>query len=140
ISWLGGVPAGEFFFFQAEDGIRDFHVTGVQTCALPILHQQQPMQSHGFQGPGGGTDIAWVGGAHQHDTYVVGIHPEKPAASDPVRRAGSNGSKPRRLWFVVPDPYYRNRLAGMLSRPWRNRPWAWTRKRSLRTHSLLSDN
>src|SRR5690606_2503848 len=25
-------------FFQAEDGIRDFHVTGVQTCALPILH------------------------------------------------------------------------------------------------------
>src|SRR5690606_40995734 len=24
------------FFFQAEDDIRDFHVTGVQTCALPI--------------------------------------------------------------------------------------------------------
>src|SRR5690625_2365818 len=28
-----------FFFFQAEDGIRDGHVTGVQTCALPILEQ-----------------------------------------------------------------------------------------------------
>src|SRR5690606_40439178 len=27
-----------FFFFQAEDGIRDFHVTGVQTCALPIYN------------------------------------------------------------------------------------------------------
>src|SRR5256885_13113853 len=28
-----------FFFFQAEDGIRDYKVTGVQTCALPIsLH------------------------------------------------------------------------------------------------------
>ena len=26
-----------FFFFQAEDGIRDDLVTGVQTCALPIL-------------------------------------------------------------------------------------------------------
>src|SRR5690625_1314954 len=26
-----------FFFFQAEDGIRDGHVTGVKTCALPIL-------------------------------------------------------------------------------------------------------
>src|SRR5439155_12099600 len=26
----------KFFFFQAEDGIRDGHVTGVQTCALPI--------------------------------------------------------------------------------------------------------
>src|SRR2546430_6116643 len=28
-----------FFFFQAEDGIRDLTVTGVQTCALPILLQ-----------------------------------------------------------------------------------------------------
>src|SRR5689334_24692084 len=28
-----------FFFFQAEDGIRDGTVTGVQTCALPILTQ-----------------------------------------------------------------------------------------------------
>src|SRR5690348_18410312 len=27
-----------FFFFQAEDGIRDGRVTGVQTCALPIFH------------------------------------------------------------------------------------------------------
>src|SRR5690606_41078736 len=26
-------------FFQAEDGIRDFHVTGVQTCALPISEE-----------------------------------------------------------------------------------------------------
>src|SRR5690606_41009206 len=31
-----GAPPETFFFFQAEDGIRDFHVTGVQTCALPI--------------------------------------------------------------------------------------------------------
>ena len=29
---------GCFFFFQAEDGIRDRDVTGVQTCALPILY------------------------------------------------------------------------------------------------------
>src|SRR3712207_8273927 len=28
-----------FFFFQAEDGIRDIGVTGVQTCALPILQE-----------------------------------------------------------------------------------------------------
>src|SRR5207245_7160219 len=28
-----------FFFFQAEDGIRDATVTGVQTCALPILRK-----------------------------------------------------------------------------------------------------
>src|SRR5690606_7315267 len=30
-----------FFFFQAEDGIRDFHVTGVQTCALPIYDEDR---------------------------------------------------------------------------------------------------
>src|SRR5204863_3373052 len=29
-------PYNFFFFFQAEDGIRDLYVTGVQTCALPI--------------------------------------------------------------------------------------------------------
>src|SRR5438309_10905258 len=29
-----------FFFFQAEDGIRDGTVTGVQTCALPISRRQ----------------------------------------------------------------------------------------------------
>src|SRR5207302_7063623 len=38
-----------FFFFQAEDGIRDFHVTGVQTCALPISSRRR-LQA------GGGTD------------------------------------------------------------------------------------
>src|SRR3712207_6925128 len=32
---LGGI-VGKVFFFQAEDGIRDIGVTGVQTCALPI--------------------------------------------------------------------------------------------------------
>src|SRR5690606_40315403 len=33
------------FFFQAEDGIRDFHVTGVQTCALPISLRFRPRRS-----------------------------------------------------------------------------------------------
>src|SRR5437870_10726534 len=32
-----------FFFFQAEDGIRDGHVTGVQTCALPIFRGSDRM-------------------------------------------------------------------------------------------------
>src|SRR5256885_2492437 len=31
-----------FFFFQAEDGIRDYKVTGVQTCALPICRVSRP--------------------------------------------------------------------------------------------------
>src|SRR5256885_4791845 len=42
-----------FFFFQAEDGIRDYKVTGVQTCALPIFSRGQrssscPAGSRGF--------------------------------------------------------------------------------------------
>ena len=37
-----------FFFFQAEDGIRDYKVTGVQTCALPIC-----------SGVGGSTARLW---------------------------------------------------------------------------------
>src|SRR2546426_4928240 len=32
------------FFFQAEDGIRDYKVTGVQTCALPIFSVQRPFR------------------------------------------------------------------------------------------------
>src|SRR5690606_40876759 len=54
------------FFFQAEDGIRDFHVTGVQTCALPIFSggnrywQYQPqIQVPIFNGGlAGGLDLA----------------------------------------------------------------------------------
>src|SRR5258708_24723063 len=42
-----------FFFFQAEDGIRDDLVTGVQTCALPIslLDAPFPRSAHGGQPP-----------------------------------------------------------------------------------------
>src|SRR5256885_11161395 len=35
VHYVEGCSAS-FFFFQAEDGIRDYKVTGVQTCALPI--------------------------------------------------------------------------------------------------------
>src|SRR3989449_8101837 len=35
-----------FFFFQAEDGIRDVAVTGVQTCALPIFGAYQAIQQN----------------------------------------------------------------------------------------------
>src|SRR5215213_7172508 len=36
-----------FFFFQAEDGIRDWSVTGVQTCALPISLEELRALAHG---------------------------------------------------------------------------------------------
>src|SRR2546427_2967513 len=37
----GSVRVRFFFFFQAEDGIRDLTVTGVQTCALPIWRESR---------------------------------------------------------------------------------------------------
>src|SRR5207302_7581634 len=48
-----------FFFFQAEDGIRDFHVTGVQTCALPILFRLRPDDRHAV------VHVAGTGGPEQ---------------------------------------------------------------------------
>src|SRR6266498_4478874 len=42
---------GFFFFFQAEDGIRDADVTGVQTCALPISTITPPVIATGLLGP-----------------------------------------------------------------------------------------
>src|SRR2546430_7892611 len=43
-----------FFFFQAEDGIRDLTVTGVQTCALPIflaMKDSAVNQTYNLEGP-----------------------------------------------------------------------------------------
>src|SRR5256885_4420867 len=45
-----------FFFFQAEDGIRDYKVTGVQTCALPIFRVFRPLTPSDIKG-----DLVWIG-------------------------------------------------------------------------------
>src|SRR5437763_10642679 len=42
-----------FFFFQAEDGIRDTSVTGVQTCALPICPAPPRRAPEGVRGGAG---------------------------------------------------------------------------------------
>src|SRR5207253_8049471 len=55
-----------FFFFQAEDGIRDGHVTGVQTCALPIsfvesginMVHHMMVELYSFDDVGQGYDLA----------------------------------------------------------------------------------
>src|SRR2546430_5851735 len=44
---LNSVPFLIGFFFQAEDGIRDLTVTGVQTCALPICDRDQLDENFG---------------------------------------------------------------------------------------------
>src|SRR5690606_39594968 len=75
-----------FFFFQAEDGIRYFHVTGVQTCALPISRRP------GAPPPAG-----------------------PPAATGPPPAGSPPGWRPRRpragprwppRWWPAPPPAY----------------------------------
>src|SRR2546430_3955152 len=48
-----------FFFFQAEDGIRDLTVTGVQTCALPILEPAEAAPAVRLRPPEPG-EYGWV--------------------------------------------------------------------------------
>src|SRR4051794_41938051 len=69
-----------FFFFQAEDGIRDGRVTGVQTCALPICAARS----------------RWT----QASTSATGSYPsgwssgrcsEKPSSRSEERRVGEEG-------------------------------------------------
>src|SRR5690606_21574192 len=64
------------FFFQAEDGIRDFHVTRVQTCALPICTPRGPRRRR---------------------------HPHRRMAT-PHRLLGPAHARPPRLLHVVGDP------------------------------------
>src|SRR5207302_5889863 len=64
-----------FFFFQAEDGIRDFHVTGVQTCALPIL---RPNALDGVEHFGGRRGVALNG--NQCPELIVDLRQRGPAA------------------------------------------------------------
>src|SRR5690606_40287912 len=59
-------PHIRLFFFQAEDGIRDFHVTGVQTCALPIW--VTPARIRSGRAPG---DLA--GGVQHLDARLAGL-------------------------------------------------------------------
>src|SRR5919106_4522166 len=78
-----------FFFFQAEDGIRDYKVTGVQTCALPICRVEvdvevRPVQRDLELGDLGDDDVA--GGRRGLDRVDAALvaHAVHQAVLDPV--------------------------------------------------------
>src|SRR5256885_10382230 len=56
-----------FFFFQAEDGIRDYKVTGVQTCALPIYFRGAHGEGAGVHRPRPGAGRAAARGRRAGD-------------------------------------------------------------------------
>src|SRR5256886_6978114 len=75
-----------FFFFQAEDGIRDLTVTGVQTCALPIwreLYVDAQDQAHHRGGPA------------RADRGVRAVHVERPDVE--LLEGGARGIRPEIL-------------------------------------------
>src|SRR3989449_3911473 len=96
-----------FFFFQAEDGIRDVAVTGVQTCALPIFRPRAPAprlrqvrraalqphlrlaQSRSRVGRGG---LALLAGAHARGRGG----PALPGAPPGAYRRGGRGARDRK--------------------------------------------
>src|SRR5687768_18588807 len=65
-----------FFFFQAEDGIRDVAVTGVQTCALPIYTAR-------IEALALGTDVSFTG-PNDDPTVVLDGEPLGAAIRTPL--------------------------------------------------------
>src|SRR6266498_4704325 len=90
-----------FFFFQAEDGIRDADVTGVQTCALPICGRDARARRRAPPGPGGRPRRGRTpraadrpGGADQR-AQARGVGPSRPAPRGSAgERAGDRGAQP----------------------------------------------
>src|SRR6266496_4570634 len=70
-----------FFFFQAEDGIRDLYVTGVQTCALPISDLW--VLEHGDETGRRGMNVL-CSGAERHATSTVRLTPAAKSSSSSV--------------------------------------------------------
>src|SRR5437763_9251092 len=98
-----------FFFFQAEDGIRDTSVTGVQTCALPILrgfYQASPSPRYLF-GDGSGSWPAF------HE-------PRRPQACK--RGLGATGAGGDRPWSL-PQARSEERRVGEDLRSHKMRQW-----------------
>src|SRR5215510_15220521 len=63
-----------FFFFQAEDGIRCGHVTGVQTCALPISHpQRNDLPRRSVDRRPGGADGGEIGRASCRERVSISV-------------------------------------------------------------------
>src|SRR2546430_14317752 len=113
-----------FFFFQAEDGIRDLTVTGVQTCALPIFKP-----GHGFvdyllyvdrkaagvvEAKPAGTTLTGV--EIQGDRYARGLPDELPAHLRPLPFMYlSTGTETTFANLLDPDP--RSRRVFCFQRP-----------------------
>src|SRR6266478_8258159 len=69
---------GVFFFFQAEDGIRDLTVTGVQTCALPIFLENVVIDERGRLDLDDAAKTENTRAAYKLE-QIANVHPDKRA-------------------------------------------------------------
>src|SRR5690606_40028750 len=92
------------FFFQEEDGILDFHVTGVQTCALPIwVLKTKPLNIVSGRDPSSGGIAHWKHGAlhdivqpmadHVIMTYIDTMQPLERRAGRKDRKSVVEGER-----------------------------------------------
>src|SRR5207237_3429083 len=92
-----------YFFFQAEDGIRDSSVTGVQTCALPILVNRSSVVVF-FNS---GTSICWNAPSASISFLTSGVLRSARPSSLTAVRSGADGyeigraSCRERVWVWV---------------------------------------
>src|SRR5256885_7900536 len=85
-----------FFFFQAEDGIRDYKVTGVQTCALPISRLAQARPASRAPAHRRRTGEKW--GLQRFMVYIQGLNPRfYELAAAQARHSGIGSGAARRI-------------------------------------------
>src|SRR2546427_10599569 len=104
-----GCASVGFFFFQAEDGIRDLTVTGVQTCALPISgHQPTCLCRHGRVGCTGRTRSGGrfhAGGSQRgHRTWGRGGSGERRVGEEGRSRWAPDHLKKKKTKWTGVDP------------------------------------
>src|SRR5215469_14558925 len=120
-----------FFFFQAEDGIRDLYVTGVQTCALPISllgNNANLLNQGGVSWLGDGGELVVVPGfpvsaaaaelTARRSAGIASGHRAPPGRQSLIIvKTSSDDLSARRI--VVPDPYEETFgvISGDLSQP-----------------------
>src|SRR5258708_25813005 len=97
-----------FFFFQAEDGIRDDLVTGVQTCALPISDDGRPRPHRAL----GGQRLLRLERPRRGRRAQTGFEPARQAARIPAERnrpapAGDAAQVPLDVARSIPAPFPR---------------------------------
>src|SRR2546421_928809 len=113
-----------FFFFQAEDGIRDLIVTGVQTCALPILFERIEPPPYArvvpgaFKAPDSSVVVPTLVDPRIDYSRVVLFTPDQPVTPAPIRempppspaRATVTAWEPGRMTIALdptpPQPSY----------------------------------